>query len=388
MVPVAVAMTPVARSGSHIGFDQHPDGFLPGRNFRVTVLVVMIFVMLVQVTDVLVIFLESLPGSGGNLVLFVLVDNRLCSPGAGRTFFTRGTFSPAPAPASATTTAAAGIPFLASRILHATGSRRALRYGPLGSFIHVVIVDPRQDVILLQIGIQVQIEIKFALARLFTANFLATRLLAARRSIVSARSWRAFIATASVFTPRLFPAGWRYVSASFLTAWRRRFAARLLSARGLVTTWFRPAALFATLRTLSSTLVARTAVSSAVPTTLFISLTRTFLPPRFITRLGYFFLFQVPFVVEIRLDHLGLLFKIVIQREARVVLEAPGSGPGRLGLQGHTGLKFIQRIRNAGRLLRDRPFGDRFFRNWFGRNRFGGKSLRGGSRRGRSSPRG
>ncbi len=64
------------------------------------VLVVTILVMFVHVRRLVVVFFQPLPGAGGNLVLFVLVDIGKGRRGARWTFLARG-------PLWAATTAAA-----------------------------------------------------------------------------------------------------------------------------------------------------------------------------------------------------------------------------------------------------------------------------------------
>ena len=241
------------------------------------VLVVVVLVMLVHVTHVLVVLLKSLAGAGGNPILFVLVNLGNGSRGAGRTRFSGGAFPPSFPTAAATATAAttgARITLFAAGFFHPSGSRGAIGDFRRGRFIHVEVVNPGQDVFLLQIGIEVQIEIKFARTGLFPADFIPTSLFAPRgRPVIPARSGRALVAAASVFTPGLFAARGR----SFLTARRGDIATR---GRSFFAATFRPAALLAPLAAAASALVAAAAIGSAVSATPFIPLARTVVPAR------------------------------------------------------------------------------------------------------------
>jgi hypothetical protein len=82
-----------------------------------------------------------------------------------------------------------------------------------------------------------------------------------------------------------------------------------------------------------------------------------------------------------------MLFKIVVQRKARIVFKTlPGLGARRLGLERHTGFEFIERIGETRRSLDFGPRSDRLLRDWFRRgtgrgsrprwNRLGGRRRR------------
>lgn len=344
-------------------------------------LVVTILVMLIHVRRLVVVLFQPLTGAGGNLVLFVLVDIGNGRSGARGSFFARGALGAATTAATATPTTAR-IPLLTTRVLHAASSRGAIGSLAGGGFLHVDVVDPRQDIILLQIGIQVQIKVKFALARLLAADFIATRFFSTRRTVVATRSrwalvptcrWRAFFA-ARGRRPVVSP--WRWRALVTARGWRALIAAR--GRRSVVSPWrrwalvtahFRPAALLPSLITAPSALAA---VSFPASFTLVIARTRSLVAPRFTTGFGCLFLvklflIEVQLILEVRLNHFGMLFKIVVERKARVVLKAPGLRT--LGLEGHAGLELVERIGKARRRLCDRPFEHGFFGNGLDRDR-------------------
>jgi hypothetical protein len=312
----------------------------------VAVLVVVVLVVLVHITYIFVILLESLAGAGRNPILFVLVNTGNRSRGTGWTSFSGRTFPTITITSAATTTAATTgtrITLFPSGFFYASGSRGAIGNFRGRSLVHVEVVNPRHDVFLLQI------EIKFAWPRLFPP----------RRAVISARSGGALVAAASVFTTRLF------------TARRRGIATRR---RSFFAASFRPAALFAPLAAAPSALVAAAPIASALSAALFIPLARTLVPSRLGAEFRGFFLFDVYLlvdvflVIEVRLNHFRMFFEIVVQRKARIVFKTfPRLRAGRLGLERHAGLEFVERIREARRLLGFGPWGDKLLRDWFRR---------------------
>jgi|GEM_PF-6857769 len=358
-----ITVTTVAGARGHVGFDQRAHRLLPRWNLGVAVLVVVVLVVLVHITYIFVILLESLAGAGRNPILFVLVNTGNRSRGTGWTSFPGRTFPTITA--AATTTAATTrtrIALFPSGFFYASGSRGAIGNFCGRSLIHVEVVNPRHHVFVLQI------EIKFAWPRLFPP----------RRAVISARSGGALVAAASILTTGLFAARRRDIA----TRRRSFFAAS-----------FRPAALFAPLAAAPSALVAAAPIASALSAALFIPLARTLVPSRLGAEFRGFFLFDVYLlvdvflVIEVRLNHFRMFFEIVVQRKARIVFKTfPRLRAGRFGLERHTGLEFIERIREARRLLGFGPWGDKLLRDWFRRwtgrgsrpkwNRLGGRRRR------------
>jgi hypothetical protein len=254
----AITVATVTGAGGHVGFDQRAYRLLPRWNLGVAVLIVVVLVVLVHVTYVFVILLESLAGPGGNPVLFTLVNIGNRGRGAGWTRFPGRTFPTITASTTATAaTTGARITLFPSGFFHASGTRGTIGNSRGKSFVQVEVVNPRQDVFLLQI------EIKFARPRLFPPRW----------AVISSRSGRALVATASVFTTGLFTARGRRL----LTARRRDIATWR---RSFVAATFRPAALLAPLAAAPSALVAARAIGSAVSATPFIPLARTVVPSR------------------------------------------------------------------------------------------------------------
>src|SRR6185295_8411037 len=181
----AITVATVTGAGGHVGFDQRAHRLLPRWDLGVAVLVVVVLVVLVHVTYVFVILLESLAGTGGNPVFFVLVNIGNRSRGAGWSRFPGRTFPPITASATpATATTRTRIPLFPSGFFHASGTRGAIGNFRGRSFVQVEVVNPRQDVFLLQI------EIKFARPRLFPPRW----------AVIAARGGRALVAAASIFT--------------------------------------------------------------------------------------------------------------------------------------------------------------------------------------------
>ena len=301
-------------------------------------LVVMVLVVLVEVTHVLVVLFQPLPGAGGNSVLFFLVDFGRRSRRTGGTIVAGLAISTASATA-ASATAAAGIPLFTSRIFDAAGPCRTIGGFCRGSFVQVDVVDPRQTVILLQIGIEVQIAIEFTGPRLLSANFIASRSFAPRWwAVIAPWSRRAGFAAARVFAPRLFTA--RLFAAwgrSVITARRNFVTSRwgyvAAGGRGsFIATPLGPPNLLAPLVAASSTLIIAASFASSAPIgsarALFIARARTLVSAGFGNwRCGFFLFENVHLIeiwfVEIRFHDLRAFFKVVIQGKARVVLEAP-----------------------------------------------------------------
>lgn len=105
-----------------------------------------------------------------------------------------------------------------------------------------------------------------------------------------------------------------------------------------------------------------------------VALTGSLVPAGLDNRLGRLWFFEIDFLVEVflfvevRLDHFRLLFEIVVEREAGIVLKAPSSRARRLRLQRHAGLEFVQWVRQPRRLLANWSFREgplsRAFHNW------------------------
>lgn len=189
------------------------------------VLVVVIFVMLVQVAHFLVVLFQSLTGTGGNPVLFVLVDFRLGSSGGPLIPF-RPFATAASAPSAAATPTAAILSLCFFDAAGASGTLFALY-----SKCVIEVFDGGENIVPVQIDIQIQVEIKAGRSRLFAPGFVTAwgfvtaNFFAAGRTIITAWSRRTFVAAAAVFAARRRPF----------------FAARFFSSRrrGLVASWWR-----------------------------------------------------------------------------------------------------------------------------------------------------
>jgi hypothetical protein len=239
-------MPPIAGPGGHVGIDQKADGFLPGRNLRVAVLVVVIFVVLVQIAHFLVVLLQTLAGASSNPVFFLLINFRCgnCT----LSLFAGGPFaftSPPAAPSATAATPAA---------VFALGFFDAASPGwPLVDFRRRCLVEVfhrRQNCVPVQIGIQIQIKIKVGGARLLAAGFFAPHFLA---------PW---------FFSTCFFSTWRTIIAArcrrpLITAGRPLFTARLLAARGrtFIAATFGTTALFAPLTAAGTAVVATAAIT-------------------------------------------------------------------------------------------------------------------------------
>lgn len=254
-------------------------------------LVVMVLVVLVQIAYILVIFFQSLPRTGGNPILFVLVDFGRRSRRTGRTLVAGRAIATATASA-ASAAAAAGIPFFASRIFDTAGPCRTIRGFCRRSFVQVDVVDSRQNVIPLQIGIEVQISIEFAGPRLFAENFIAPRNVAPWRwTVIAPWSGWTVIAAARIIAARLFAARRRRVITP-------RWGDVAAGGRGsFVPTSLGPPNLLAPLVASSSTLIAAATFAAPTPIgiarALFITRAGTFVSSRFGNWLSRLFLFQI-----------------------------------------------------------------------------------------------
>jgi len=239
-------MPPIAGPGGHVGIDQKADGFLPGRNLRVAVLVVVIFVVLVQIAHFLVVLLQALAGASSNPVFFLLINFR--SRSRARPLFAGGPFTFTSPPAAPSATSATPAAVFALGFFDAAGPG-----WPLVDFRRrrlVEVLHRRQNCVPVQIGIQIQIKVKVSGARLFAAGFFAPRFLA---------TW---------FFSTCFFSTWRTIIAArcrrtFVTAGRTLFTTRFLAARGrtFFAATFGTTALFAPLTAAGTAVVATAAIT-------------------------------------------------------------------------------------------------------------------------------
>lgn len=264
-----------------------------------------------------VVFLQTLPSAGGNLVVFVVPAGR---GRCGGTLLSGGTIAAAAATPAAP---APATPFVLV-VLFTAGTSRALGKLPDGRCIHIKVLDPGQDFIKLQIGVQIQVQIEFRLAndvatRFFPARFFATRFVTTRcfttngGTVIPARSRRAFVPAAQIFSAGL-------VAARFFSAWR-----------GFLASSFRLAGCFSSLRGARDAFVAPAAIpasASISPTiALFVPMPRSLLAPRFATRRFGFILVHIDVFCQIRLDHFSRRLEIIIQRQVHIILKASALRP-------------------------------------------------------------
>jgi hypothetical protein len=353
----------------------------------VAVLVIMFVVMLVDVGEVFVVFFQSLASASGNLILFGFVE---FGAGRGRTggpFLAGRSISAATSTAATATSTAAGL--IRSLGIFTTRPGRTLGI-PCRRFVQAKVVDTGQDVFAVQIGIQIQIEIKFARTGLFAARGFTPRLFAPRGTIIAPRSRRAFIAATQVFPTRFLPANFisarrnnliPYIAASrgsVITSWRRS----VIAPRGgsNIPAAFRTTALVAAISATSTTLIAPAAVISSASSTLLIALARTLVPANLRSWFYCFFLVEirveVQILLDVRLNHFRTFFKIVVEREAHVVFKAAAFDARRFGLERHARLEFVKRIRRTGCFLRCRAFDNRLLRDRRGSRSGSGNKLR------------
>lgn len=174
-----------------------------------------------------VVFLQSLPSAGGNLILFVVSAG---SGGCGGTLLSGGAVAPA---AATPATPAPATPFVLV-LLFAAGTSGTLGKLTSGKYVHIDLFDPREDFVKLQIGVQIQVQIEIRLANDIATWFFAARLFTARlfparcfttngRTVIPSRRWRTLVAAAQVFSPglvttRFFAARGSFLATSFRLA--------------------------------------------------------------------------------------------------------------------------------------------------------------------------